>query len=79
MSGQPLLRLPQQLSHLSFRVALTVKNPTAMQESWTQSLGGEDPLEEEMTAHSSIPAWRITWTGEPGGLQSLESQGVRHD
>ena len=43
------------------------------------SLGREDPLEEEMTAHSSIHAWRITWTGEPGGLQSKGLQRVGHD
>ena len=42
-----------------------------MQETWVQSLGGEDPLEEEMAAHSSILAWRIPWTEEPGGLQSM--------
>ena len=46
---------------------------------WTQSLGGEDPLEEEMATHSSILAWRIPWTEEPGGIQSMESQRVRHD
>ena len=46
---------------------------------WTRSLGGEDPLEEEMATHSSILAWRIPWTEEPGGIQSMESQRVRHD
>ena len=44
-----------------------------------QSLGGEDPLKEGMATHSSIHAWRIPWTEEPGELQSLGSQGVRHD
>ena len=44
-----------------------------------RSLGGDDPLEEEMATHSSILAWRIPWTGEPGGLQSIESQKVRHN
>ena len=44
-----------------------------------QSLGGEDPLEEGMATNSSILAWRIPWTEEPGGLQSMESQRVRHD
>ena len=44
------------------------------QETWVQSLGGEDPLEEEMATHSRIPAWRIPWTEEPGGLQSMWSQ-----
>ena len=44
-----------------------------------RSLAGEDPLEEEMATHSSIFAWRILWTEEPGGLQSTGSQRVRHD
>ena len=48
-------------------------------ETWVQSLGGEDPLEEEMATHSSILAWRIIWTEKPGGLQSMESQRVRHE
>ena len=46
------------------------------QETWVQSLGGEDPLEEEMATHSSILAWEIPWTEEPGRLQSMRSQGV---
>ena len=46
---------------------------------WVQSLGQEDPLGECMAAHSSILAWRIPWTEEPGGLQSIGSQRVRHD
>ena len=50
-----------------------------MQEMQVQSLGQEDPLEEEMTAHSSILAWRIPWMEEPGGLQSMGPQRVRHD
>ena len=50
-----------------------------MQEMQVRSLGGEDPLEKEMTTHSSILAWRIPWTEEPGGLQSMESQRVRND
>ena len=50
-----------------------------MQETWVQSLGQEDPLEKEMTTHSSILAWRIPWTEEPGGLQPMGLQGVRHD
>ena len=49
-----------------------------MQEMWIQSLGQEDPLEEGMATHSSILAWRIPWTEEPGGLQSMGSQRVRH-
>ena len=51
-------------------MAQTVKNLLVMQETRVQSLGQEDPLEEEMTTHSSILAWRIPWTEEPGGLQS---------
>ena len=58
--------------------AQLVKNPPAMQETWVPSLGGEDPLEENMATHSSILAWRIPWTEKPGGLQSLGLQGVRH-
>ena len=56
-----------------------VKNLPAVQETQVQSLGWEDPLEKEMTIHSSILAWRILWTEEPGGLQSMGSQRVRHN
>ena len=56
-----------------------VKNPPAMQETGIRSLGQEDPLEEGMATHSSILAWRIPWTEELGGLQSMGSQKVRHD
>ena len=52
-------------------VAQMVKNPPAVQETWVRSLGWEDPLEKEMATHSSILAWRIPWTEEPGGLQSM--------
>ena len=45
-----------------------------MQEAWVRSLGREDPLEEEMATHSSILAWRIPWTEEPGGSQSVDRQ-----
>ena len=51
----------------------------AMQETQVQSLGQEDPLGKEMATHSGILAWRILWTEEPGGLQSMASQRVRHD
>ena len=54
-------------------MAQMVKNPPAMREIWVQSLGREDPLEEEMAAHSSILSWRILWTEESGGLQSTGS------
>ena len=50
-----------------------------MQEALVQSLAREDPLEKEMTTHSSIPIWRIQWTEEPGGLQSMGLQGVGQD
>ena len=60
-------------------VAQMVKRLSAMQETWVRSLGWEDPLEKEMAAHSSILAWRIPWTEEPGGLQSTGSQRVGHD
>ena len=48
-------------------------------ETRVQFLSPEDPLEEGMATHSSVPAWRIPWTEEPGGLQSLGSRGVRHN
>ena len=51
----------------------------AVQETWVQSLGQKDPLEKEMAIHSGILAWRILWTEEPGGLQSIGVQRVRHD
>ena len=55
-------------------VTQMVKNLPAMQEARVQSLGQDDPLEKEMATHSSILAWRIPWTEEPGGLQSMGSQ-----
>ena len=58
----------------SSQVAQMAKNLHAVQEIQVQSLGGEDPLEKEMATHSSILAWRILWTEEPGGLQSMGSQ-----
>ena len=54
--------------------AQTVKSPPAVQETQVRSLGWEDPLEKEMATHSSVLAWRIPWTEEPGGLQSIGSQ-----
>ena len=60
-------------------VAQWLKYLPAVWETWVWSLGWEDPLEKEMATHSSILAWRIPWTKEPGGLQSLGSQRVRHD
>ena len=55
-------------------VAQTVKNLPAMQETWVRSLGGKDFLEKGLATHSSILAWRIPWTEEPGGLRSMGSQ-----
>ena len=60
-------------------VAQSVKNLPAMWETWVWSLGWEDPLEEGMATHSSILAWRIAWTEEPGRMQCRGSQRVRHD
>ena len=60
-------------------MAQRVKNLPAMWETWVQSLGWEDPLEKEMATHTSILAWRILWTVEPGRLQSMGSQRVRRD
>ena len=56
-----------------------VKNLASVQESWVRSLGQENPLEKGMATHSSILAWRIPWTEEPGELQPMESQRVRQD
>ena len=60
-------------------MAQMVKNLPAMQETRIQSLGREDPLDEGIATHSSILAWRIPWMEEPGGLQSMGPQRVRHD
>ena len=60
-------------------VAQLVKNLPAMEETQVQFLGWEDPLEKEMATHSSILAWKISWTEGPRGLQSMGSQRVRHD
>ena len=60
-------------------MAQTVKCLPAMWETWVQSLGREDTLEKEMETHSSILAWKIPWTEEPGGLQSMGSQRIGHN
>ena len=60
-------------------VAQRVKHLHAMWETWVRSLGQEDPLEKEMATHSSILAWKIPWLLQPGGLQSMGSQRVRHN
>ena len=57
----------------------TAKHLPATQDTWVPSLGREDPLEKEMATHSSILAWRISWTEEAGELQSMGSQRVGHD
>ena len=59
---------------MGFPSGSAVKNPPAMRETWAHSLGQEDPLGKEMAAHSSVLAWSIPWTEEPGGLQSVASQ-----
>ena len=72
--------IPQQgLNPRASLVAQMVKNPPAIQKTQVQFLGGEDPLEKGMATHSSILAWGILWTEEPGGLQSMGSQRIRHD
>ena len=60
-------------------VGQRLKRLPAMWETWVQSLSQVDPLEKEMATHSSILAWRIPWTEEPGGLQSMGLQRVGHD
>ena len=80
---------PNSLSLLAFTetyshprvslVAQTVKNLPAMKKNWVQFPGQGDPLENEMASHSSIHAWRIPWTEEPGGLQCIGSQRAGHD
>ena len=69
----------RSLCVLASLVTQRVKHSPAMQETWVWSLSWEDTLGEEMATHSSILAWRISWTKEPGGLQSVGSQRVRHD
>ena len=60
-------------------VSQMVKHQPAVQETWVQSLGQEDPLAKEMVTHSSILAWEIPWTEEPGGLWSIASPRMGHD
>ena len=87
---RPLVRRVKGMIHLSSLIGLewgflggsAVKNPPAMQEPQempVQSLSREDPLEEEMATHSSILAWKIPWTEEPGRLQSIGLQRVGYD
>ena len=67
------------MCHMASLVVQMVKNPPTMWKTWVRSLDWEDPLEEGMATHSNILSWRIPWTEEPGGLQSMGSQRVRHD
>ena len=67
------------MHNTGFPSGSAVKNLPAMQETWVQSPGWEETLEKEMATHSSTLAWRIPWTEEPSGLQSIGSQRVRHD
>ena len=76
VSGQ---RQDTSQTQIASLVAWTVKRLPTMRETRVQSLGWEDPLEKEMATHSSIHAWKIPWTEEPGELQSMESQRVAHD
>ena len=76
--GEGMIGYPLQHSWAS-RVAQMVKNLPAVWETWVQSLGWEDPVEEGMDTYSSILAWRIPWTEELGRLQSMELQRVGHD
>ena len=73
------LKVVCSLEERSSLVAQMVKRLSTMPETWVQSLGWEDPLEKEMAIHSSTIAWKITWTEEPGRLQSMGSQRVGHD
>jgi len=72
------IRFPQAMTRASL-VAQTVKNLPPMQETGVSSLSRENPLEKGMATHSSILAWRVPWTEEPGGLQSVGLQRVEHD
>ena len=74
-----IFRLPRARLYSAPLVAQMVKNPPAMQKTLVRSLGWKEALEEGMASHSCILAWRIPWTEEPGGLQSMGSQRVRHD
>ena len=68
--------MKRELSESTFLVVQIVNNPLVMQEIWVGSPGWEDPLKEGMATHPSILAWRILWTEEHDGLQSMGSQGV---
>ena len=63
----------------SMAAQMVKRQPTMWEADWVRSLGWEDPLEKEMATHSSTVAWKISWTEEPGRLQSMGSQRVGHD
>ena len=71
--------IPKELTSVTNPGGSDGKASVCSVETWVRSLDGEDPLEEGMATHSSILAWRIPWTEEPGGLRSLGSQRVGHD
>ena len=76
-ADKPEIKLPTSIG--ASLVAQTVKRLPIMRETWVRSLRREDPLEKEMATHSSILAWKIPWTEDPGRLQSMGSQRVGHD
>ena len=67
------------LKEIMLLQAQVVKNLSAMQETWVRSMDGDDSVEKEMATHSSIVAWRMTWTEKPGVLQSIGSQRIGYD
>ena len=69
--GEILSLIRSKMNSSASLVDQLVKNLPAMQETWVQSLGWEDPLKKRMTTHSGILAWRIPWTEEPGGLHPM--------
>ena len=75
--GEDMMKM--EPSYQASLVAQMVKHLPAMQETWVQSLGQEDPLGKEMATHSSTLAWKILWLEEPGRLQSMGSQRVGHN
>ena len=78
-SSEPLVKIMTKLHLLLHEVAQSVKKSPAVQETWVQTPGRKDLLEKGMATHSSVLAWRIPWTEEPGRLQSMGSQRVGHD
>ena len=74
-----LFTITPSLHAKGFPSGSAVTNLPTVQETWVRSLSQEDPLEKEMATHSSILAWEILWTNEPGELQLMWSQRVRHD